>query len=80
MNRAPIDGKPKPGDGPEIVVTHLMEAIGIALDAPGDQMFLTDFGGSIYCARLDGSEEREVLVAQGNLTGIAYAEMNSQEN
>jgi len=78
VNRAPIDTKPKPGDGPEVVVTHLMEAIGIALDVPGDRMFLTDFGGSIYSARLNGLEERNFLYAQGNLTGIAYAAISKE--
>jgi hypothetical protein len=75
VNRAPIDVKPKPGDVPEIVLTHLMEAIGIALDVPGGRMFVTDFAGSIYSARLDGSGERNFLYAQGNLTGIVYAEI-----
>jgi DNA-binding beta-propeller fold protein YncE len=75
VNRASIDIKPKPGDAPEIVLTHLMEGIGIALDVPGNRMFLTDFAGSVYSARLDGSEERNFLYAQGNLTGIAYAEV-----
>jgi hypothetical protein len=78
VNRAPIDGKLNPGDGPEVVVTHLMEAIGIALDVPGDRMFLTDFGGSIYSARLNGLEEQNFLYAQGNLTGIAYAEISKE--
>jgi len=71
VNRAPIDAKPIPN--PQIVVTHLMEGIGIALDVPGDRMFVTDFAGSIYSANLDGSGERNFLYAQGNLTGIAYA-------
>jgi hypothetical protein len=75
VNRAPIDVNPKPGDAPEIVLTHLMEGIGIALDVPGDRMFVTDFAGSIYSAKLDGSGERSFLYAQGNLTGIAYAEI-----
>jgi hypothetical protein len=52
-----------------------MEGIGIALDVPGDRMFVTDFAGSIYSAKLDGSGERNFLYAQGNLTGIAYAEI-----
>jgi hypothetical protein len=52
-----------------------MEGIGIALDVPNDRMFVTDFAGSVYSARLDGSGERDVLEAQGNLTGIAYAEI-----
>ncbi|WP_246230286.1 3-hydroxyacyl-CoA dehydrogenase [Bradyrhizobium cytisi] len=72
VNRASIDSKPAES---EIVVTHLMEGIGIALDVPNDRMFVTDFAGSIYSARLDGSGERNFLFAQGNLTGIAYAEV-----
>jgi sugar lactone lactonase YvrE len=72
VNRASIDAKPQT---PEIVLTHLMEGIGIALDVPGNRMFVTDFGGSIYSARLDGSGERNFLFAQGNVTGIAYAEI-----
>jgi hypothetical protein len=77
VNRASIDQKPRE---PEIVLTHLMEGIGIALDVPGDRMFLTDFGGSIYSARLNGSEKQMFLSAQGNLTGIAYAEIPVKES
>jgi hypothetical protein len=72
VNRASIDNKPVE---PEIVVTHLMEGIGIALDVPGNRMFVTDFAGSVYSADLDGKNERNFLYAQGNLTGIAYAEV-----
>jgi DNA-binding beta-propeller fold protein YncE len=72
VNRASIDNKPVE---PDIVVTHLMEGIGIALDVPNDRMFVTDFAGSVYSARLDGSDKRDFLYAQGNLTGIAYAEI-----
>jgi hypothetical protein len=76
VNRASIDNKPAE---PEIVVTHLMEGIGIALDVPGDRMFVTDFAGSVYSARLDGSGERNFLYAQGNLTGIAFAEIPKEK-
>jgi Low-density lipoprotein receptor repeat class B len=72
VSRASIDNKPAE---PDIVVTHLMEGIGIALDIPNDRMFVTDFAGSVYSARLDGSGERNFLFGQGNLTGIAYAEI-----
>ena len=72
VNRASIDAKPQ---APEIVLTHLMEGIGIALDIPRNRMFVTDFGGSLYIAGLDGSKERALLYAQGNLTGVAYAEL-----
>jgi hypothetical protein len=71
VNRAPIDKKA----ASEILITHLMEGIGIALDVPGNRMFVTDFAGSIYSADLDGKNERNFLYAQGNLTGIAYAEI-----
>ena len=57
-----------------------MEGIGIALDVRNDRMFITDFAGSIYSARLDGSEKRMLLQAQGNLTGIAYAELPTTES
>jgi len=53
----------------------LMEGIGIALDVPGNRLFVTDFAGSIYSADLDGKNARNFLYAQGNLTGIAYAEI-----
>ena len=76
VNRAPMD--PAQGNGkkePEIVFDHLMEGIGIALDLKGNRMFLTDLGGSIYSASLDGSNRKTVLAAEGNLTGIVYAEI-----
>jgi sugar lactone lactonase YvrE len=72
VSRFSIDGPS--GQTPEIVFTHLMEGIGIALDVPGDRMFMTDFGGSIYSAKLDGSDKHTLLFGQGNLTGIAYVE------
>ncbi|MGW1884942.1 3-hydroxyacyl-CoA dehydrogenase [Streptomyces sp. NPDC001970] len=70
VNRSPMH----PQDGqrtPEILFTHLMEGIGIALDPDGGRMYVTDLGGSVYAADLDGSNRREILAAQGNLTGIA---------
>ena len=54
-----------------------MESIGIALDFKGRRMFLTDMAGSLYSARLDGSGKQTLLYAQGNLTGVAYAELLS---
>ena len=59
--------------------SHFMEGIGVALDVRGDRMFVTDFAGSVYSARLDGSSERNFLYAQGNLTGIAYAEIPKEK-
>jgi DNA-binding beta-propeller fold protein YncE len=76
VNRAPMDPDGTQRPAPEIVFTHLMEGIGIALDLKGDRMFITDFGGDVLSARLDGSDKKVVLVAQGNLTGIAYSELS----
>jgi hypothetical protein len=77
VNRASIDADFSKHPTPDILLTHLMEGIGIALDFKGNRMFLTDLAGTIYSARLDGSEKKPLLVAQGNLTGIAYAEVNT---
>jgi DNA-binding beta-propeller fold protein YncE len=75
VSRTSIDGKLTQ----DIVLGSLMEGIGIALDVPGDRMFVTDLAGSVYCARLNGSQKRVVAFAQGNLTGVAYAEITSTE-
>jgi hypothetical protein len=74
VNRAPMDADFKNHPEPKILASHLMEGIGIALDLKGNRMFVTDLAGSVYSAKLDGSEKKPVLAAQGNLTGIAYAE------
>jgi hypothetical protein len=74
VNRASMDAKPGEAT-PEILVTHLMEGIGIALDFKGNRMFFTDLAGDLYSASLDGSGEKILLGAQGNLTGIAYVEI-----
>jgi DNA-binding beta-propeller fold protein YncE len=76
VSRAPLDAPADQRPAPEIVFSHLMEGIGIALDRKGGRMFITDFGGSVYSANLDGSNQKTVLIAQGNLTGIAYAELS----
>jgi hypothetical protein len=70
VNRSPIDTAPKQ----EIVLRHLGEGIGIALDVRNGRMFVTDLSGSVYSARLDGSDARMLAAGQGNLTGIAYTE------
>lgn len=76
VNRAPMDVTPRTSFVPEIVFDHLMEGIGLALDLKGGRMFFTDFAGSVYSANLDGSNQKTLLFAQGNLTGIAYADLS----
>jgi hypothetical protein len=75
VNRAPMDPQPGQRKEPEILFTHLMEGIGLALDRKGGRMFITDFAGTVYSAGLDGSNQKTLLFAEGNLTGIAYAEV-----
>jgi hypothetical protein len=70
-----MDADSETRPAPEILYQHLMEGIGIAIDFKGGRMFFTDLAGSVYTAKLDGSEKRTLLFAQGNLTGIAYAEV-----
>jgi hypothetical protein len=76
VNRAPLDSPEGGRPVPQILVTHLMEGIGLALDVKGERMFITDFGGSLYSANLDGSNLKTLLAAEGNLSGIAYAELS----
>ena len=75
VNRAPMDPTPGVKTEPEIVFTNLMEGIGLALDLNGGRMFITDLGGSVYSANLDGSNKKALFFAEGNLSGIAYAEL-----
>src|SRR5271170_301122 len=75
VNRAPMDPAPGNRKDPEILFSHLMEGIGLALDLKGGRMFFTDLAGSVYSANLDGSNKKTLLFAEGNLTGIAYAEI-----
>ena len=80
VNRAPMDAVPGERKEPEIIFTHLMEGIGLALDLKNQRMFVTDFAGTVYSANLDGSDQKTLLFAQGNLTGIAYAEIPADLN
>jgi DNA-binding beta-propeller fold protein YncE len=73
VNRAAVDADPR--EPPQVLISHLMEGIGLALDVAGDRLFVTDLGGSVYTARLDGSDARALAFAQGNLSGVAYAEL-----
>jgi sugar lactone lactonase YvrE len=75
VNRTSIDGQLTQ----DIVLSNLMEGIGIALDVPGDRMFVTDLAGSVYSAKLNGPQKRVLAYAQGNLAGVAYAEITSKE-
>ena len=62
-NRAPMDADSKKRREPDILLTHLMEGIRIALDFKGDWMCLTDLAGSIYSAKLDGTGKKPLPCA-----------------
>ncbi len=58
VNRAPMDAESTKRPPPDILVTHLMEGIGIAIDFKGRRMFLTRHGrlGLFRRARWVGQE------------------------
>src|SRR3954470_24487478 len=79
VSRAHMDPSSRNGHEPEVLVTGLMEGIGLALDLKGRRMFFSGLGGSVYSAKLDGSEKRMLTFAAGNLTGVAYASLHQAE-
>jgi len=79
VNRASLEAPPGKRKEPEVLFTHLMEGIGLALDLKNGRMFMTDLAGSVYSANLDGSNHQTLVAAQGNLTGIAYTEITTKE-
>jgi DNA-binding beta-propeller fold protein YncE len=74
VSRARLDAKTKKAKRQEILVKDLMEGIGLALDLKRGRMFFSDLAGSVYSAKLDGSEKKAVVAVQGNLTGVAYVD------
>ncbi len=72
VNRASMDIAANSHTESQILITHLMEGIGLALDPKGERMFVTDLAGSVYSANLDGTNPKMLLAAEGNLTGITY--------
>jgi DNA-binding beta-propeller fold protein YncE len=79
VSRAPMDPprgvNPKARTDQQIVMRNLKEAIGIALDPRSGRIYATDLGGTVYSARLDGSDQKIVLTGQGSLTGIAVVQV-----
>ena len=79
VSRAPMS--PPPSVNPsartdqQILIRNLKEAIGLALDLQGGRLYATDLGGTVYSARLDGSDQKVVLAGQGSLTGIAVVDV-----
>ncbi len=81
VNRAPMD--PAAGFDPakrgdiEILMRDIDEAIGIAIDIPRDRMYVTDLGGNLRSARMDGSDERMLATGLGLLTGITVVNLDA---
>jgi Low-density lipoprotein receptor repeat class B len=78
VSRAPMDPPrgiaPSARDDMQILFGGLKEGIGIALDVARDRLYVTDLGGNVYTAHLDGSDHHTILTGQGSLTGIAVAQ------
>ena len=75
VNRAFLGSGPKIGER-EVIVRKMHEAIGLTLDRSHHCMYMTDIGGSVYTAELDGSNKRVVLPDVGDLTGITFVDIN----
>jgi hypothetical protein len=79
VSRAPMDPPnsfdPKSRKDQEILVRGLKEGIGISLDLKGGRMYYTDLGGTVYSAKLDGSDNKALLTKQGSLTGITWVDL-----
>lgn len=77
VNRAPMKmpagANPKVRTDIQVLMGGLDEAIGIALDIPGNRFYVTDLGGNLVSARLDGSDKKVLGTKLGALTGIAFA-------
>lgn len=82
VNRAPMKmptgADPKNRKDIQILFGGLEEAIGVALDIPGNRLYVTDLGGNVVSAKLDGSDRKTIGTKLGTLTGIAFAQVPSK--
>ncbi|MEO8071481.1 MAG: hypothetical protein ABI652_08765, partial [Acidobacteriota bacterium] len=65
---SPADVAPAKRTDQQILFGGLKEGIGISLDLKGRRLYATDLGGTVYSAKLDGSDEPSILTGQGALT------------
>src|SRR5204863_8965402 len=75
VNRASIDADFSKHPTSDILLTHLMEGIGIALDFKGNRMFITDLAGNNFYAKIDCSDMKQHIVSKGIITGIAFSDL-----
>ncbi|MGA2011502.1 MAG: hypothetical protein ABSH51_13380 [Solirubrobacteraceae bacterium] len=75
VNCAPVDAPNGRRQPPEVLLWHLMEGSGLALDPSGQRLFVSDLAAGVCEAGLDGSARPAVLAARGTLAGIAHAEL-----
>jgi sugar lactone lactonase YvrE len=76
VSRAPMDAPkgvlPAKRADQQILFGDLKEGIGVSLDPSGGRLYVTDLGGNVYSAGLDGSDVKKILTGRGALTGIAF--------
>jgi hypothetical protein len=73
LNRAPIPAPDARGEQPTIVASGFGEAIGLALDLPGQVAYVSDLSGSIRAVDLRSGAVRLIAALAGGATGIALA-------
>jgi hypothetical protein len=57
----------------EATSKYLMEGIGLALEVSGDRMFMSDLGGLLRTASLDG-DVQDAARCSGESADVAYAD------
>ncbi|MFT4288251.1 hypothetical protein [Nocardioides sp.] len=76
LNRAPLPAADERGATPEVLADGFAEAIGLAVDADAEVVYVSDLGGAVRVVPLPGSAgEDRVLVTLGEpITGLAGLE------
>ncbi|KAJ7209279.1 putative 3-hydroxyacyl-CoA dehydrogenase, partial [Mycena pura] len=66
-------GAPSRGPSMDLVIAERFhETVGIAIDAAGEKVYVSDLLGTLWVTELDGSNKTAILRDAGNFTGIAF--------
>lgn len=69
LNRAAVGM----GGQAQILAKRMHETIGLALDVPGDVVYVTDLAGGVYAVDIKTRDKRVLFAELGDITGLALA-------
>ncbi|KAJ6455917.1 hypothetical protein C8R47DRAFT_1328855 [Mycena vitilis] len=78
LNRADVSAPLNPANTPKgpsqelLIAERFHEAVGLAIDAKGNKIYVTDLLGSLWVTDLDGGNKRAILRDEGNFTGLTF--------